>query len=252
MTARSSPSAVSAASTMSNFTLKRKPLRANMDFFGLRFRDKKIEEEYEFNNNRLFKYRNCFIGAICLTTGFLNYVLLLMTERTKAYMLGSLAPIIGFHLILNSSIVCSLIFTFVHRLPFTKNHQEQVTYFLISAAYLTVALVVCVSKIQLYWGPAWDSVYLKFLPDTLAFYDVSNYSPIKDPVDPRFALFLVLNEILLTSIADSYYYFLTLLFDSIIPSRSRYIAIHQTVMVCLSTVVTFMGVAKFPLLVYPA
>ncbi|PHJ25442.1 3 5 -cyclic nucleotide phosphodiesterase domain-containing protein [Cystoisospora suis] len=252
VTAKSTPSGVSATSTLSNFTLKRRPLRSNMDFFGLRFRDKKMEEEYEFNNNRLFKYRNCFTGTLCLTVSLANYIILLMAQRTKAYMLGSLAPVIGFHLILNSSIICSLIFTFVHRLPFTKDHQEQVTYFLISTAYATVALVVCVTKFQLYWGPSWDSAYLKFLPDTLTFYDVATYLPIKDPVDPRFALYIVLNELLLTSITDSYYYFLTLLFDSVIPGRSRYIVIHQTVMICLSIVVTFIGVAKYPLLVYPA
>ncbi|ESS29717.1 3'5'-cyclic nucleotide phosphodiesterase domain-containing protein [Toxoplasma gondii GAB2-2007-GAL-DOM2] len=252
-TVKSVTSVVSASSCATRAgQMKRRPLRTSLNFWGLTFLDKKIEEEFEFNNTRVFKYRNAFTGVVCFAIVALDYLLFLLAANSTVYLSGAPAALIGFHLIFSLSFVCIFCFVFIYKLPFFRTRQEQTSYMIVSMAYITVFIIVLATKIQLYWGDAWERLGKDFLTASLVFYKDPDYSPKKDVNDPRFAAFVVLNEILLSSVVDGYYYVVTLLFTAILPSRNRFIAVHQTIIVLLNCIVTLVGVGRYTALIFPA
>nr|CEL65232.1 TPA: 3',5'--cyclic-nucleotide phosphodiesterase,putative [Neospora caninum Liverpool] len=252
-TVKSVTSAVSASScTTSGEQLKRRPLRTSLNFWGLRFCDKKIEEEFEYNNTRLFKYRNAFTGVVCFAVTAFDYILFLLAANSPVYLSGSPAAFFGFHLLFNFTFVSIIWFMFSYKISFVQPRQEQSSYIIVTMSYVTIWIIVFATKIQLYWGDAWKMLGKDFLPLSLNLYKDPDYQMKNCINDPRFALFVVLNEILLSSVADAYYYVITLLFSGILPSRNRYIAIHQTILVILNCIVTLMGVGRFSVLIFPA
>ncbi|PFH36271.1 3'5'-cyclic nucleotide phosphodiesterase domain-containing protein [Besnoitia besnoiti] len=252
-TVKSVGSVASAASSLtSTLQVKRRPLRTSMSFCGLRFRDKRMEEEFVFNNNRLFKYRNAFAGFLCFISCLANYIILSLSTTTGVILYGSVPAVVGFHVLVNSSFVVIVWFMFVYRMPFFRNYQEQTSYLVALSAYGVVFVYAVLAKIDLYWGDVWQHIGQDFLPNTLLFYKNPEYPHVNDTNDPRFVIYILLNEFMLSAVCDSYYFVITHIFDSILPSRSRYVLVYQTILISMSYLVTLLGACRYPLLLYPA